>query len=87
MYTHGEMLPAHGYPGLRKFKHLAGNYGSAWQNQKFEFSDFPGPIVMTTNCLVRTLPLPFSVSPSSAWPRDCSIGVPECANLYFVRAG
>eukprot|EP00698_Gefionella_okellyi_P018682 TRINITY_DN5636_c0_g1_i1.p1 TRINITY_DN5636_c0_g1~~TRINITY_DN5636_c0_g1_i1.p1 ORF type:complete len:583 (+),score=142.15 TRINITY_DN5636_c0_g1_i1:107-1855(+) len=55
VYTHGEMLPAHGYPGLRKFSHLAGNYGSAWQNQKFEFSDFPGPIIMTTNCLVEPL--------------------------------
>jgi hydroxylamine reductase len=53
VYTHGEMLPGHGYPGLRKFPHLVGNYGSAWQNQKFEFSEFPGPIVMTTNCLVR----------------------------------
>lgn len=55
VYTHGEMLPAHGYPQLRKFKHLAGNYGSAWQNQKFEFSEFPGPIVMTTNCLIEPM--------------------------------
>ncbi len=51
VFTHGEMLPAHGYPGLKKFKHLVGNYGSAWQNQVAEFADFPGPIVMTTNCL------------------------------------
>lgn len=53
VYTHGEMLPAHSYPGLKKFKHLVGNYGSAWQNQKFEFAAFPGPILMTTNCLVE----------------------------------
>lgn len=51
VYTHGEMLPAHGYPELKKFKHLVGNYGGAWQNQVAEFSHFPGAIVMTTNCL------------------------------------
>lgn len=51
IYTHGEMLPAHGYPGLKKYKHLVANYGSAWQNQVTEFADFPGAIVMTTNCL------------------------------------
>ena len=52
IYTHGEMLPCHGYPGLNAFKHLAGNYGSAWQNQKTEFAAFPGPILMTTNCIM-----------------------------------
>jgi len=51
IYTHGEMLPAHGYPELKKHKHLYGNYGSAWQNQQKEFPHFPGPIVMTTNCI------------------------------------
>jgi hydroxylamine reductase len=51
IYTHGEMLPAHGYPELKKYKHLVGNYGSAWQNQKKEFPDFPGAILMTTNCI------------------------------------
>lgn len=51
VYTHGEVLPAHGYPNLKKFKHLVGNYGSAWQNQVKEFESFPGAIVMTTNCL------------------------------------
>lgn len=51
VYTHGEMLPAHGYPGLKKYKHLAGNYGTAWQNQAKEFDDFPGAILMTTNCI------------------------------------
>ncbi len=53
VYTHGEMLPAHGYPGLKKFSHLYGNYGTAWQNQQKEFPEFPGPIVMTTNCLQK----------------------------------
>ncbi len=52
VYTHGEMLPAHGYPELNKFKHLAGNFGSGWQNQQTEFSQFPGPIVMTSNCII-----------------------------------
>ncbi|OGS68217.1 MAG: hydroxylamine reductase [Elusimicrobia bacterium RIFOXYB2_FULL_62_6] len=53
VYTHGEMLPAHGYPSLKKYKHLAGNYGGAWQNQQKEFAAFPGAIVMTTNCIQR----------------------------------
>jgi len=52
VYTHGEMLPAHGYPELRKFKHLVGNYGSAWQNQRKEFEEFPGAILATTNCVL-----------------------------------
>jgi len=51
IYTHGEMLPAHGYPELKKHPHLAGHYGTAWQNQKKEFAEFPGPILMTTNCI------------------------------------
>ena len=53
VYTHGEMLPCHGYPGLKKYKHLVGNYGGAWQNQKKEFDAFPGPILMTTNCIQK----------------------------------
>jgi hydroxylamine reductase len=53
VYTHGEMLPAHGYPGLKKYPHLVGNFGTAWQNQKFEFGTFPGPIVVTTNCILE----------------------------------
>lgn len=53
IYTHGEMLPAHGYPALKKYKHLAGNFGSAWQNQQTEFDGIPGCILMTTNCLMR----------------------------------
>lgn len=53
VYTHGEMLPAHSYPELKKFKHLVGNYGTAWQNQKFEFAGFPGPVIVTTNCVLE----------------------------------
>ncbi len=53
IYTHGEMLPCHGYPGLKKYKHLAGNYGGAWQDQRREFADFPGAILMTTNCIQK----------------------------------
>ncbi|MFA7159399.1 MAG: hydroxylamine reductase [Kiritimatiellia bacterium] len=53
VYTHGEMLPAHGYPGLNKYRHLAGNYGGAWQDQRKEFAEFPGAILMTTNCIQK----------------------------------
>jgi hydroxylamine reductase len=53
VYTHGEMLPAHGYPGLKKYPHLVGNYGGAWQDQRKEFDAFPGAILMTTNCIQR----------------------------------
>ena len=53
VYTHGEMLPAHGYPGLKKYPHLVGNYGGAWQDQRREFDRFPGAILMTTNCIQR----------------------------------
>lgn len=53
IYTHGEMLPANGYPELNKYEHLVGNFGSAWQNQQKEFDGIPGCILMTTNCLMR----------------------------------
>jgi len=53
VYTHGEMLPAHGYPGLKKYRHLVGNYGGAWQDQRAEFDAFPGAILMTTNCIQK----------------------------------
>ena len=52
IYTHSEMLPAHYYPKLKKYKHLVGNYGNAWWKQKEEFESFNGPILMTTNCIV-----------------------------------
>jgi len=51
IYTHGEMLPAHGYPGLNRYKHLAGHFGTAWQNQQKEFDGVPAAILMTTNCI------------------------------------
>jgi len=53
VYTHGEMLPAHGYPELHKHPHLVGNYGGAWQDQRKEFDAFPGAILMTTNCIQK----------------------------------
>lgn len=56
VYTHGELLPAHGYPALHQHAHLAGNYGGAWQDQQRDFTAFPGPIVMTSNCLIEPQP-------------------------------
>jgi hydroxylamine reductase len=53
IYTHGEMLPAHGYPELKKYPHFHGHYGTAWQNQHKEFAAFPGAILMTTNCIQK----------------------------------
>ncbi len=53
VYTHGEMLPTHGYPGLKKYSQLYGHYGTAWQNQQREFESFPGAILMTTNCIQK----------------------------------
>ena len=56
IYTHGEMLPAHGYPELKKYPHLKGNFGTAWQNQQKEFADIPAPVLFTTNCLMPPRP-------------------------------
>ncbi|RQD77026.1 MAG: hydroxylamine reductase [Candidatus Syntrophonatronum acetioxidans] len=53
IYTHGEMLPAHGYPELKKHQHFYGHFGTAWQNQRQEFAEFPGPIVINTNCIQK----------------------------------
>jgi len=53
VYTHGEMLPAHGYPELKKYPHFFGHYGTAWQNQAKEFAEFPGAVLMTTNCIQK----------------------------------
>ena len=53
VYTHGEMLPCHGYPELKKYPHFYGHYGTAWQNQAKEFAEFPGAILMTTNCIQK----------------------------------
>ena len=71
IYTHGEMLPAHGYPGLNKYPHLVGNYGGAWQNQRKEFEAFPGAILMTTNCIQKpsdTYKDRIFTSGPTAWP-------------------
>ena len=56
IYTHGEMLPAHAYPELKKYSHLKGNFGTAWQNQQKEFDNVPGAILYTTNCLMPVKP-------------------------------
>lgn len=72
IYTHGEMLPAHGYPELKKYPHLVGNYGGAWQNQREEFEEFPGAILMTTNCIQKPKDLYLDrifTSGVVAWPR------------------
>ncbi len=77
VYTHGEMLPAHGYPELKKFPHLAGNYGSGWQNQQVEFAKFPGPVVMTSNCIID----PFVGSYNDRiWTRSI-VGWPDVQHL------
>jgi hydroxylamine reductase len=55
VYSHGEMLPSHGYPGLKKYPNFYGHYGTAWQNQQKEFAQFPGAILMTTNCIQRPM--------------------------------
>jgi hydroxylamine reductase len=81
IYTHGEMLPAHGYPGLKKYGHLAGNYGGAWQDQQKEFETFPGAILMTTNCIQKPRPGYISrifTSGLVAWP-----GVAHIADRDF----
>jgi hydroxylamine reductase len=81
VYTHGEMLPAHGYPKLKAYKHLAGNYGGAWQDQAQEFAEFPGPIVMTSNCIQEPRGYKeriFTTGPT-AWP-----GVQHIVNHDFA---
>jgi len=81
VYTHGEMLPAHGYPELKKHAHLVGNYGGAWQDQAREFAEFPGAILMTTNCIQKprdTYSDRIFTSGLVAWP-----GVTHVANGNF----
>ena len=73
VYTHGEMLPCHAYPELKKYKHLVGNYGGAWQDQSKEFDAFPGAILMTTNCIQK--------------PRDSYIGrIFTCGLVHWPGA-
>jgi hydroxylamine reductase len=71
VYTHGEMLPAHAYPKLKAYPHLYANYGTAWQNQKRQFAEFPGAILMTTNCIQEPQPSYFGnifTSAAVGWP-------------------
>jgi hydroxylamine reductase len=82
VYTHGEMLPCHGYPELKKYEHLYGHYGTAWQNQAREFSQFPGAILMTTNCIQKPQDAykdNIFTSGVVGWP-----GVPHIANRDFT---
>jgi hydroxylamine reductase len=82
VYTHGEMLPAHGYPELHKHAHLAGHYGHAWQLQWGEFAMFPGPILMTTNCIQEPLESyrdRIFTAGLVAWP-----GIAHCAGRDFA---
>ena len=71
VYTHGELLPAHGYPELQKYSHLVGHYGGAWQKQRIDFTNFPGAVVMTTNCLIepkRTYSDRLFTRQTTGWP-------------------
>ena len=70
IYTHGEMFPAHGYPKLKKYPHLKGNFGTAWQNQQKEFANVPAPILFTTNCL---MPPKDELFGQSVYNRSCII--------------
>jgi len=81
IYTHGEMLPTHGYPKLKQYKHFYGHYGTAWQNQTKEFPNFPGAILMTTNCIQRPkneYKDNIFTSGMVGWP-----GLPHIADLNF----
>ena len=82
VYTHGEMLPAHGYPKLKAYEHLAGNYGGAWTDQADEFAEFPGAILMTSNCIQEPKVIyqdRIFTSGSVAWP-----GVRHIADQDFA---
>jgi hydroxylamine reductase len=91
VYTHGEMLPAHGYPELHKHQHLVGNFGGAWQDQQRDFTAFPGPIVMTSNCLIEPRPAYrnriFTTGPVG-WPgiRHLDIGADTTALAQVIKA-
>ena len=77
VYTHSEMLPAHYYPELKKYKHLVGNYGNAWWKQKEEFEKFNGPILMTTNCVVP----PAESYKDRLWTTGAT-AVPGCKHIF-----
>lgn len=82
VYTHGEMLPAHGYPELNKYKQLKGNFGTAWQNQKNEFDEIPAPILFTTNCL-----MPPKKSYEDRVFTTCVVGYPEIKHIPDGKNG
>lgn len=76
IYTHGEMLPCHAYPGLKKYSHLKGNFGTAWQNQQKEFDNIPGAILFTTNCI-----MPVKESYKDRVFTTSIVGYPECVHI------
>ncbi|MCE5284725.1 MAG: hydroxylamine reductase [Pelosinus sp.] len=82
IYTHGEMLPAHAYPELKKYAHLKGNFGTAWQNQQKEFENLPAPILYTTNCL-----MPPKASYADRIFTTSVVGYPELKHIPDVQAG
>jgi len=77
VYTHGEMLPAHGYPKLHKYKHLVGNFGTSWQRQRTEFAEFGGPILASTNCVV--------IPPQSYKDRLYTIDITAIAGVKHIE--
>ncbi|MCE5328999.1 hydroxylamine reductase [bacterium] len=82
IYTHGEMLPAHGYPELKKYKHLKGNFGTAWQNQQNEFNEIPAPVLFTTNCL-----MPPRKSYADRVFTTCVVAYPEIKYIPDAKEG
>ena len=82
IYTHGEMLPCHAYPELKKHKHLKGNYGTAWQNQQKEFENLPAPVLFTTNCLMPPKP-----SYSDRIFTTSVVAYPEMIHIPDVESG
>ncbi len=82
IYTHSEMLPAHGYPELKKYAHLKGNYGTAWQNQQKEFAEIPAPILFTTNCL-----MPPKVGYADRVFTTAVVGYPEIQHIPESKDG
>ena len=82
IYTHSEMLPAHGYPELKKYDHLKGNFGTAWQNQQKEFENVPAPILFTTNCL-----MPVKESYSDRVYTTCVVAYPEMKHITADASG
>ena len=86
VYTHGEMLPCHAYPDLKKHKHLKGNFGTAWQNQQKEFADLPGVVLYTTNCIMPPRPSyirHLATTAEVGWPGVRHIAADETGHKDF----